>query len=306
MRIWSASALIGLASLCCGAWEETAPPPEEVVQAYVQGDAVWNEEPCDWRETIAAIFRPSVQHCRSAREAALYIAANISRLTGAYYSMDRRKANMNALEALAEKKISCTGQSILLACALRSVGIPARAVAVFTWGHVQGNHTWTEAYIDGSWRMIEFGEKDFNTPWVMENIGLLNPAHRSQRIYAISPRSEVPSGKSSFALVDVTDRYMALAHEWYRLHGLSEGQQRLMVDVQPRPREAVAVYLEAEDGTRLAEAASPTQADDVRYFARLAIPRCGPTLYLRLGSSSARVPVCATPTPAQVVRLCGE
>jgi transglutaminase-like putative cysteine protease len=44
---------------------------------------------------------------------------------------------------------SCTGLAILLICALRSVGIPARLVGTPAWhGNVdEGNHSWVEVYV---------------------------------------------------------------------------------------------------------------------------------------------------------------
>ena len=289
--------LVGL----CMAWE---PPPADISRDYLEADAVLDEEPCAWREPLGAIFRPAVQHCADAREAALHIAAHMTQLTGAYYSVERRKANMNALEALAEKKISCTGQSILLACALRSVGIPARAVIVLTWGHIPGNHTWVEAWVYGQWEMLEFNEKAFNTHWVMENIGLLDPGRPEQRIYAISPHSalRVPYF-SGVAAEDVTARYMQLSRAWDARDNLPPHHQRRLVDVQPRPKTALSIRLETEDGAPLATAPSPAAQSDLRYLTPFNLPRSGGPYYLRLSSTPSRIPVSATPSPAQVLTL---
>ena len=295
--------LIFIALSCfCTAWEQAV--PASIAQDFLEADAVIDETPCDWRATLSAIFRPAVQHCKSAREATLHIASHMSQLTGAYYSTERRKPNMNALEALAEKKISCTGQSVLLACALRSVGIPARAVFVLTWGHIRGNHTWVEAWFDNAWHMIEFNEKDFNTPWVMEYVGLLNPTLPEQRVYAISPRSSLQVGFHHHALYraeDVTDRYMELAAAWYRTANIPAGHQRLLVDVQPRPAEPTSIHLETADGAIIATAPSPTTQSDLRYFTPFNLPRIGGPHFLRLGTSPTRIPISPTPQPAQVV-----
>ena len=282
------------------AWEPPA-VPADIARDYVAADLVLNEQPCDWRAPLAALFLPAVQDCTGAREATLRIASQMTALTGAYYSTERRKPNMNALEALAEKKISCTGQSILLICALRSIGIPARAVFVPTWGHIRGNHTWAEAWIDGEWQMIEFNEKDFNTPWVMENIGLLKPELPAQRVYAAAPGRpgcRVFYGGSFIAAEDVTPRYTALAQEWYTRAQLPADHQRLLVNVLPRPAEAIPLYLETEDGTRLASAPSPTAQSDFRYHTPFNLPRSGKH-YLRVGNT--RITLTPTSTPAQTL-----
>lgn len=295
--------LMLLLAALCQAFELQVPP--DIARDYLHADRVINEAPCDWREAVGAIFRPAVQHCATAREATLSIASRMTELTGAYYSTERRKPNMNALEALAEKKISCTGQSVLLVCALRSVGIPARAVFVLTWGHIRGNHTWVEAWFDDAWQMIEFNEKDFNTPWVMEYIGLLHPELREQRVYAVTPAApqlHIGLGSVSIPATDVTARYMELARAWYAGAKLPPQHQRLLVGVHPRPAKPIDIRLEAEDGTLIASAPSPTVQSDLRYFTPFNLPLSG-THYLRLGSAPTRTPVVPTSQPAQVVQL---
>lgn len=260
-------------------WERI-PLPETIVQSALRPDWVFCETPCDWRNHLSTIFRPLVSDCSNAREAVLKIAGNMTSVTGVYYSMERRKYNMNAVEALYEKKVSCTGQSILLVCALRSVGIPARAVWVMTWNHVPGNHTWAEAWVDGQWQMIEFNEKEFNTPWVMESIGMLNPDKTTQRVYAVGCATppdapEHPENAPAFMVEDVTERYLKLARQWYEKNGLSPEQQRILVDVSPRIETSEPVEILDACGTVISRAQLPTTRDDVRRFASLIVPRSG-------------------------------
>lgn len=66
------------------------------------------------------------------------------------------------------------------------MGIPARMAGVLTWNHVRGNHNWVEAWCDGEWKMLEYNEKDFNTPWVMSAISMLDPRKPENAIYATS------------------------------------------------------------------------------------------------------------------------
>lgn len=282
--------------------------PADIAATALHPDQVVDELPCNWRPVVKPIFAPLVQHCETAREAILHIAANIGATTGVYYTPQRRKHNMNALEALTEKKVSCTGQSVLLVCALRSVDIPARAVGVVTWNHVRGNHTWVEAWCDGEWHMIEFNEKDFNTPWVMENIGMLNTAHPAQRIKAANPQgsqwwiplpfTELPNFKAD----DVTERYMTLARLWYEKNGLDADRQRLLVDVQKRRDSAPELQLVSRDGTVISSGKLPTISDDIRYFTRLELPRKG-EYYLRLKGQQELLPVSATTAPVQIISL---
>lgn len=286
-------------------WSNTA--PAQVEEASLHPDTVLDEVPCDWRPILTPIVEPLVKDCSTAREAVLHIASNLSRSTGVYYSPARRKHNMNAMEALAEKKVSCTGQSILLVCALRSVGIPARAVGVCSWNHIRGNHTWTEAWFEGGWHMIEFNERDFNTPWVMENIGMLNPRLSVQRIKAATPQGkstwspELP-GSTSIPAEDVTERYSQLALNWYQQNGLPANIQRLLVDSFPRQHTVHTIELIDAAGKTISSAKLPTVADDMRYLARLALPREG-KFFLRIQGKANQFPISPTESAVQLLLL---
>lgn len=290
-------------------WSNAAPEP--IRTAAVLPDQVIDEEPCDWRPILNLIFPPMVKECRTAREAALHIASNIGAVTGAYYSKERRKHNMNALEALAEKKISCTGQSILLVCALRSVDIPARVAGVHTWNHIEGNHTWAEAWIDGEWHMIEFNERDFDTPWVMEYVGMLNPLNPFQRVRAIMPGGAVSWWPADFAeqkklanfeAEDVTEHYLIKARKWYTNAGIPENTQRILIDLQPRRADAPVVEIVDEKNRIVSSGRLPTLRDDMRYLTRLNMPREG-THYLRLKGTEERSELIPSQAPVQILRI---
>ncbi len=302
-RLFSLLALLSL-PLAAGPelWQDK--PPAEVCAAALTPDSVLDEVPCNWRPVLAPIFRPAVADCRSAREATLAIASRLGELTGVRYDTGRRHPCMNALEALAEKKVSCSGNSILLVCALRSVGIPARAVGVETWNHVPGNHTWAEAWFDGEWHMIEANEKDFNTPWVMEAVGMLAP---HQQVLAVQPGGAqhfptVWNKRHSVAAQDVSARYRKLAREWYTRNGVPEGFQKLMVDAQPRLLLPRAVVLEDAGGHEHGRAFLPGPQDDIRKFATLLLPR-GIPCHLRIDGTNTRYRLQDNDSAARIIRL---
>lgn len=285
-------------------WEKDM--PQELVETAVLPDRVIHETPCNWRPVLTPLVRSMVKDCNTAREAVLTLAKGLKDATGVHYSTERRTHCMNAIEALTEQKVSCTGQSIFLACALRAVGIPARVVGISTWNHIQGNHTWTEAWFDGEWHMIEYNEADFNTPWVMENIGMLNPSVVMQHIQAAMPGGDdiyLSAYLMDHALLqgeDVTERYLALSREWYAKGGLPTNQQRIMLDISPRPTEAIPVSIQTEDGQEISADALPTKTDDIRKLARLILPREGKHL-LCIGDKSFPLP--PTDAPVQVLHL---
>lgn len=308
------SALLRLLPLLCALplaaaefpWSTAAPP--QLVQESVLPDRVAGEQRCDWRPVLTPIAENVVSDCRNAEEAVLKLAAELPQVTGVHYSTERSKHNMNVLEALEEKKVSCTGQSVLLVCALRAVGIPARMVGVLTWNHVRGNHSWVEAWFEGEWHMIEYAERDFNTPWVMENIGMLDPQELPQRIQALTPAGNEPflpayaMEQELLPAVNVSARYAALAQDWYARSGADPQEQRLLVDLTERKEQALPVRVETEAGEAVSDALLPTTQDDVRYFARLTLPREG-KYYLHIEGREERLPLHSTPAPVQILRV---
>lgn len=297
--------------------------PDEIYREYVLPYAVINESRGDWRSVLEEKYGSIAKACRTAEEAVWRIVSHMTEDTGVIYSRERRHPVMSALEALAEKKVSCTGQSILVVCALRSVGIPARAVGVASWNHIPGNHTWAEAWYNGGWHMVEFNEKEENTPWVMENIGLLDPQSRFQQIIAAtwSPKSEktffpvIPCGFAARCVFgeNVTERYTTLARQWYEKNGLSHDVQRLFVEVLSPPRnqkcERVPAWVElrAPDGSLIDEGVGPGPQDDMREYLRLSLPRLkGYTLRVysrRAGELLATCPIEPNEGATRLIRL---
>lgn len=244
--------------------------PKEIYTDYVKPNVFWVEKKEPWRERLYQLICPQVRECKDAESAVLTIASKIGEISGAYYTVERRTAIMSPMETLREKKVSCSGQSILLAAAFRSVGIPARVVGIETWAHVPGNHTWCEAWVGGAWKMIEFNETNFNTPWVMENVGMLDcTKDPRQRILAAS------GGDDPKLQIDVSDRYASLAKQWYKENGITDNNQRICIEVRGKSglRRVVKVALYNEQGELLKEGKSPSESDDFRQFLSWNVPR---------------------------------
>jgi len=77
---------------------------------------------------------------RSAVEA---VNACIASTVDVEYNTLREKTNQSPSESMRQHMASCTGLSILLVDALRSVGIPARFAGTAAWHDDRGNHSWT-------------------------------------------------------------------------------------------------------------------------------------------------------------------
>lgn len=136
--------------------------PEEVFRDAVLPYASLNEQRERWRGDFARRFAPVVENCKTASEAALALnAAVFKQLNVQYHPTKRPKPDQSPSESIAAGYASCSGLSILLVDACRSVGVPARVVGTPAWavhkgdanGKHGGNHTWVEIW-DRQWHVI--------------------------------------------------------------------------------------------------------------------------------------------------------
>lgn len=309
------------------AWAEGI--PWEIYRNNVLPYAVIDEARDSWRSDLKQMMAPVVENCRTDREAILTIASRIGEVTKVKYSIDREKPNQSPKESMKSGLVSCTGQSILLVGALRSVGIPARLAGVLQWSHFPGNHTWVEAWCSDRWEMIEWNEKDFNTPWVMENIGMLDISKKVHKVIATSwgggdaafpliwrygeneGSLSAPSSGASVPGIDVTERYMELSKKWYGRNPSPGNSQRLYVDfrhVEPSGkvvRKPARVLLKDGEGRELGRGITPSPENDMRQFLQLSIP-LGTVCLLEWERSDGTLEqkeIISTDTPVQIVNL---
>ena len=133
--------------------------PEDIFFNHVLPYAVLDEARDEWRADFRALSEPLVEGAGTAAEAADRLNRGIFDKLGVRYSREREKPNQSAKESIASGKASCTGLSIILINACRSVGIPARAVGTPLWANGSGNHTWVEIW-DGGWHFLGAAEAD--------------------------------------------------------------------------------------------------------------------------------------------------
>ncbi len=293
--------------------------PQDIREQYLEPTQVIDEITCDARAELQQLFLPHIQNCKTAKDVALTVAPLMNQVTGVYYTIERRKACMNASECLAEKKASCSGLSILLVSTMRALGVPARLVGVSTWNHVRGNHNWAEVWVEGEWCMLEFGQSDFNTEWVLEAAGMLDSSEFHQRVLAVNGKRA--TGEHDYFILawdldnktlgadDVSARYHELADAWYAATAKPEhvNTQLLMVDLQPRHENPSSIALiEKSTNTVLGKRHLPKPSDDVREMVRFHLPRGTGEHYELLLESGKRLPVTATAERVQVLRLSPE
>jgi transglutaminase-like putative cysteine protease/predicted esterase len=149
------------------------------------------DEPRDaWRKQLREVCLPIVQGCKTPAEAAQKINATLFGKVKVRYSTGRKRANQSPKESMASGLASCTGLSILLVDACRSVGIPARVVGTPLWANKSGNHTWVEVW-DGRWMFTGAAEQDPNgmdRGWFVHNASQARADDPVHAIYAATFR----------------------------------------------------------------------------------------------------------------------
>ncbi len=199
-----------------------------------------------WREKLYNLCKPMVADCKTTSEAAHIINQKLFDAVNVHYNTGRKEPNQSPAESIAQGKATCTGLSILLVDACRSVGIPARIAGVANWKTVEGNHTWVEIWDEDGWHFLGADEPDsrgLDHAWFEDRAAQAVPGDPK---YAIWATSFQPTGNhfpmvwnledKSVPAVDVTERYLKPAlpemdHTWsFRLLD-QPGGERLWASV---------------------------------------------------------------------------
>ncbi len=176
-----------------------------------------------WREKLNAICQPLVADCNSPAEAAQRLNEKLFAEVNVKYSTKRKRANQSPGESIDQGLASCTGLSILLVDACRSVGVPARLAGIPNWPNKPGNHTWVEVW-DGQWHFTGAAEpspQGLDHAWFQSDAALAKKDSRRSAIYAISfkktdtvfPLVWSDDPDNPIYAVNVTDRYSAKTDE---------------------------------------------------------------------------------------------
>ena len=210
--------------------------PEEVYLQDVLPYHVVDEVRDSWRKELYEMFSPAVDTCKTMYDAICAVNANIPQLTGVHYNTKREKTNQSPRESMRQGMASCTGLSILLVDAYRAVGIPARFAGTASWHDNRGNHSWTEVWLDGEWRVTEYYfPSQLDHLWFMADASKATPENRTYAIYATrfgksaddwfpmvwadededGPIEELPKWVGA---ENVTQHYIDLAYDQYTRH----------------------------------------------------------------------------------------
>ncbi len=224
------------ATLARNKYEWAKSLPEDVYQQDVLPYHVVDEVRDSWRKELYEMFSPAVDTCKTMYDAICAVNANIPRLTGVDYNTKREKTNQSPRESMRQGMASCTGLAILLVDAYRAVGIPARFAGTASWHDNRGNHSWTEVWLDGQWRVTEYYfPSQLDHLWFMPDASKASVDNRTYAIYATrfgndakdwfpmvwaddSDEGSIEELPKWVGAENVTQHYIDLAYEQYTRH----------------------------------------------------------------------------------------
>ncbi len=164
------------------------------------------------------LCRRLTAEARTPGEAALALNAGLFRELGVRYSTSRRAPDQCTVETAELGVATCTGLSIMLVEACRTVAVPARLAGVASWADDRGNHTWVEVWDGERWRFLGAAEPDgrgLDHAWFTGDAARAVPGHPRYAVVATSwaatdrhfPMVWAPRDRSVPG-VDVTRRYL--------------------------------------------------------------------------------------------------
>lgn len=195
-------------------WGKTV--PEEIFLNDVLPYASVTEKREPWRQEMMDLCMPLVKDCKTTTEAAQALNAVIFTKLKVKYSTLRDRPDQSPSQSIKSGIASCTGLSIILIDACRSVGVPARMAGIPKWTNKSGNHMWVEIW-DRDWHFTGACEHDKNgldRTWFLGDAALAKKDSIDNAIYASSfkrtgtnfPLVWDKDAKEVFA-ENVTDRY---------------------------------------------------------------------------------------------------
>ena len=265
--------------------------PWEIYLNDVLPYAVLDETREDWRTQILSQARPLVLGAASASEAAKQLNEGIFHAVNVRYDTTRRAPNQSPLETIGSGKASCTGLSILLVAACRSVGIPARVVGTPLWTNGSGNHTWVEIWDDG-WHFTGAAEADpkgLNHGWFVEDAARARAAVPEHAIYATSWE---PRGTSFPMVWNPQAHWVSAENVTARYARPDSGPAGVLLGLRLRrsadgPRMAARAWIVDEGAQVVRRVETRDESFDQNDMPRVALPvGAKPRVVFQLGSES--------------------
>ena len=269
---------LAYAAMAAAAWAKSI--SSELFLNDVLPYASVTEQRDNWRRRLRELCLPLVKDCKTPGAAAQAINQKLFSQLNVHYSTKRRAPDQGPLETMKTNVATCTGLSILLVDACRSVGVPARVVGTPLWANNSGNHTWVEVW-DGDWHFAGAAEADPNgldRGWFVGNASQALKNDPQHAIYATSFQKTGLSFPCTWArradyvpAVNVTERYAA------KTKAPEVATLKLEVKVLDRPVGArVAAKLtitDSADAKLHFEGVSKTDPADINDHASFQLPK---------------------------------
>lgn len=254
--------------------------PRDVYLNDILPYASVNERRDNWRRVLREKCASLVADCQTPGEAAQRLNQKLFKLVNVKYSTKRKRADQSPLESMESGLATCTGLSILLVDACRSVGVPARVVGTPMWSNLRGNHTWVEVWDDG-WQFTGAAEPDpkgLNRGWFRHDASQAKKDEPRHAIYASSFAKTGLAFPMVWAddidwvnAVNVTENYTPKAKP------ADAGKTRLLVKVLDRPAgqrvAAPVTVVEATNTAAKLEGKSRDESADMNDFASFEVAR---------------------------------
>ncbi|MFM2170892.1 MAG: hypothetical protein RI957_1121 [Verrucomicrobiota bacterium] len=259
--------------------------PDEIFFNDVLPYAVLDEKRDNWRADFYQRFKKIAGDATTASQALERINAAIAKELGVEYNTKRRAPNQGPHESMKLKMASCTGLSILLADALRSVCIPCRIAGTAMWTTKEGNHNWNEVWLPEHkrWLFTEYhpDKNGLDHGWLMADAARGVPGSVAHGVYATSwkkTNAHFPMiwnmRDTSVAGVDVTQRYIDLGAKTM----IQPGECELRIDSflteadGSKKREALDVEVRQFD-VIVAKGKTPSATADMNEFLSIRVPQ---------------------------------
>ncbi|MDB6021473.1 MAG: polyhydroxyalkanoate depolymerase [Pedosphaera sp.] len=256
--------------------------PRDVYLNNILPYASVNETREAWRQAMRDKCLPLAADCKTPGEAAQRLNEKLFKLVNVKYSTGRKKADQSPSESMETGLASCTGLSILLIDACRSVGVPARLAGTPMWVNMRGNHTWVEVWQDG-WHFTGAAEPDakgLDHGWFEHDASEALKDKPQHAIYASSFKKTDLSFPLDWApdiqwvsAINVTDRYTP------KSSAPEAGKVRLLVKVLDHlAGQRVEAKITVTDITNSAvhfEGVSRGESSDMNDLASFDVPRGG-------------------------------
>jgi len=297
LKTLSGEFLLENCTLAYEAWDN-APWKEQITEEVffdcILPYANLNERRDDWRRDFHDRFVEIVADAKTPTQATILLNKNIFNIVGVKYSTKRPKADQSPFESIEAGMASCSGLSILLIDACRSVGVPARFTGTPLWYNESGNHSWIEFW-DNGWHYTGGGEPTgdvVDVAWFDGSASKATKGHAQHAIFSVTwneskqhfPLVWLPD-VTTYGGIDVTDRY-------------TEEEESVLIPIRVRAtnesgdRQIVRVVVSNAKGELLLEGSTKNDSADANDHLTFMLPQ-GETFVVHSVNDVAEVTIDA-------------